>query len=147
MDGAKQRGAVVVTSVPDGRLTQRIEAGPHVLFADEPPDAGDDRGPTPYELLLAALGACTSMTLRMYADMKKLPLDSVSIRLTYERTHVKDCEEDVETAIRRMHRIEREVHLEGDLSDEQRQRLLEIAERCPVHRSLTEAKEIVTSLV
>jgi putative redox protein len=141
------REAVVVTSVPDGRLTQRIEAGPHVLFADEPPEAGDDRGPTPYELLLAALGACTSMTLRMYADAKKLPLASVSVRLTYERTHVKDCEEDVEGKIRRVHRIEREIHLNGDLSDEQRARLIEIADRCPVSRSLTEEKEIVTRLV
>ena len=96
---------------------------------------GDDRGPTPYGLLLASLGACTSMTPRMYTERKKLPLESVSVRLSHDRIHAQDCAE-CETEDGRVDLIERRIDLEGDLSDEQRSRLLEIADKCPVHRTL-----------
>jgi putative redox protein len=140
--------AVVVTveSLPDGKLVQRVEARSHIFEADEPESIGDDRGPTPYELLLATLGACTSMTVRMYADMKEIPLQGIAVRLTYNRDHVTDCE-DGEEETRRVHKIGRELRFGGDLTDEQRERLLQIAERCPVHRTLVEEKEITTTLI
>jgi putative redox protein len=137
---------VVVESTQDGKLTQRIEAGSHLLFADEQPPTGDDRGPTPYEYLLAALGACTSMTMRMYAENNQWPLEGVSIRLTYNRDHVKDCV-DGEEKTTRVHRFEREIRLDGDLSDDQKERLKAMAERCAVHRTMVEEKEIVTTLI
>ncbi|MCK7491640.1 MAG: OsmC family protein [Comamonadaceae bacterium] len=96
---------------------------------------GDDAGPSPYELLLSALGACTAMTLRMYADLKKLPLKHISVELRHEKIHAEACQQ-CETKEGKIDRIERIVTLEGDLSDEQRNRLLEIANKCPVHRTL-----------
>lgn len=133
---------VVVSSVAQERYQQSIEVGPHSFIVDEA--AGNDRGPDPYELLLAALGACTSMTIRLYAEQKKMKLDDVSVRLTYNRDHVKDCEDCTN---RRVHRFELKISLTGDLSEDDKARLLEIAERCPVHRTLVEEKEIVTTLV
>ncbi len=140
-----ERKSVRVSSTRDDRYAQRIEAGPHVLAADEPEPNGTDLGPTPYELLLAALGSCTSITLRMYAEEKGFALEDISVRLTYERMHVEDCEATEQPA-RRVHRIDRAITLTGDLSDAERQRLLEIAEKCPVHRTLTEEKEISSTL-
>ena len=128
-----------------GRYVQRIQAGSHQLLADEAAPTGNDLGPDPYALLLASLGACTAMTLQMYADHKKWPLESVKVRMSYERVHAEDCVEG-EEVMRRVHRIERELSLEGDLSDEQRERLVQIAERCPIHRTLTEENEILTTL-
>jgi putative redox protein len=116
-----------------------------MLIADEPVGVGDDLGPTPYDLLLAALGACTAMTLRLYAERKGWSLERVSIQLTHDRVHAahsRDCEK----APCRIERIERIVSLAGPLSDDQRQRLLAIAERCPVHRTLTGETRIVTRL-
>lgn len=113
-----------------------IAAGRHSLVSDEPEDVGgDDAGPTPYDLLLSALGACTGMTLRMYADRKDWPLEDVAVHLTHEKIHAADCEH-CETKNGKIDRIEREVEVEGDLSEEQRDRLLEIANKCPVHRTL-----------
>ena len=113
-----------------------IAAGRHSLVSDEPEDVGgDDAGPTPYDLLLSALGACTGMTLRMYADRKDWPLEDVAVHLTHEKIHAADCEH-CETNNGKIDRIEREVEVEGDLSEEQRDRLLEIANKCPVHRTL-----------
>jgi uncharacterized OsmC-like protein len=127
------------------RLRQRIEAGRHVLVADEPRGAGGgDAGPDPYSLLLAALGACTSMTLRLYADRKGWPLEGISVRLDHERIYERDCAE-CETADGRLSRIRRVVTLSGPLSEEQRARLLEIAERCPVHQTLAGPVRIETS--
>jgi uncharacterized OsmC-like protein len=129
---------VVVRTGED--LRTETEAGGHELVADEPTNlGGTDAGPTPYDYLLAALGSCTTMTLRMYADRKGWPLESVTVRLSQDRVHATDCEE-CETEEGRIDRIEREIELEGPLDEEQRLRLLEIADKCPVHRTMqTEA--------
>jgi putative redox protein len=135
---------VRVTSGTSG-YEQSIVAGAHTLVSDEPRPAGGDAGMDPYELLLGALGACTAMTIQMYARRKSWSLGRVRVDLSYERVHSKDCE-DCEDTSGRVHRIERVIELEGALSDEQRDRLLEIADLCPVHRTLTEPKEMVTRL-
>lgn len=123
-----------------------IQAGSHALVADEPESAGGtDEGPSPYDLLVSALGSCTSMTLRMYADRKEWPLEGATVRLNHGQIHADDCEE-CDGDDRRIDRIEREVELEGDLTDDQRDRLLEIADRCPVHRTLTGEIRIETRL-
>ncbi len=140
------REGVVRVTERDGGLAQEIIAGRHRLAADEPVRlGGTDTGPTPYGLLLAALGSCTTMTLRMYANHKGLPLESISCELTHAKVHAEDCT-DCENAASRIDRIERVLTLEGDLTDEQRERMLEIADRCPVHRTLVGEKEILTRL-
>jgi len=137
----------VVVTESHGGYAQQIEAGHHVFAADESVGfGGTDTGPDPYALLLAALGACTSMTLRMYAARKQWPLEGITVRLRHRRDYRKDCE-NCEMPESRIERIEREISLRGPLSDEQKKRLLEIADRCPVHRTLANPKEIVTKLV
>ncbi len=119
------------------RIDQEIFVGPHRLAADEPSDSGgSDRGPDPYDLLLSALGACTSMTLTMYAQSEGLPLRGVSTRLQHSRIHAEDCAQ-CETEEGKIDWIELNIKLDGPLSDEQRSQLLGIAKKCPVHRSLT----------
>ena len=128
-------------------LAQEIETGRHRLVADEPVEAGGtDTGPSPYELLLAALGACTSMTLSMYARRKQWALERVTVRLRHDKIHAKDCAE-CETKEGMLDRIEREISLTGPLDAEQRERLLAIANRCPVHRTLVSEVDIRTRLV
>lgn len=123
-----------------------IIANGHRLVADEPVAVGGaDSGPTPYDLLAAALGACTGMTLRMYADQKKLPLDAVVVRITHRKIHGEDCQ-DCEDPKHRIDYIEREIELQGDLDRLARQRMLEIAGRCPVHRTLEARSKIVSRL-
>ena len=127
---------VRVVEAGQGKFTEDVYAGRHRLRADEPESAGGtDTGPSPYDLLLAALGACTAMTLRLYADAKKLPLERVSVDLVQDKIHATDCAQ-CETKEGRIDRIERVVTLEGDLDETQRAKLLEIANKCPVHRTL-----------
>jgi putative redox protein len=128
------------------RYAQNIIVGHHLLRADEPVQAnGRDAGPDPYELLLAALGACVSITLRMYADRKQWPLEDVGVRLSYSRVYADDCA-TCDGELKLTDAIEVQLALMGDLSEDQRKRLLEIAERCPVHRTLTSPIPIRTTL-
>src|SRR5215813_8512202 len=125
---------------------QSVSVGPHSFPADEPVEAGGrNAGPDPYELLLSALGACVSITLRMYAARKGWPLEAVQVRLSYARVHADDCA-DCDREARMVDGIEVELFLTGDLSQEQRRRLLEIAGKCPVHRTLTSPMPIQTRL-
>jgi putative redox protein len=131
----KREGTVVVSGGPEG-YSLEISARRHLLRADEPEEAGGaDTGPTPYELLLAALGACTTLTLRMVADRKGWPLAGVEVALSHAKVHAEDCSR-CETREGMIDRIEGEIHLAGPLDEEQRRRLLEIAHKCPVHRTL-----------
>ncbi len=136
----------VIVSGSAAGVAQEITVGPHRLSGDEPTSAGGtDTGPNPYDLLLAALGSCTSMTVAMYARRKQWPLRAVSVRLRHSKIHAADCE-SCETKEGRLDRIEREVELLGPLEEEQRARLLEIANKCPVHRTLTSEIDIRTRL-
>src|SRR5216684_3756415 len=126
-------------------LLQTIRIGQHCLHSDEPADWGNDGGPDPYELLLAALGACTSMTLRMYADRKQWPLQGVQVRLGHSRVHAEDCAV-CDTREGMLDQIDCEISLIGDLSESQRQRLMQIANHCPVHRTLLGEIQIRMSL-
>lgn len=128
------------------RYAQNISVGPHLLRADEPHNSGgNDIGPNPYELLLSALGACTSMTLRMYAERKQWPLRGVQVRLAHSKIHAEDCAA-CDTKQGTLDQIDAEISLIGDLSEDQRQRLMEIADRCPVHRTLISEVQIRTTL-
>ncbi len=125
-------------------FTQGIVVGPHQLTADEPKDVGgDDEGPTPYDLLLASLGSCTSITVTMYAQRKSWPLQDVTVRIRHSRIHAEDCAE-CETKEGKIDRIELDIEFAGPLSSEQRSKLLEIAKKCPVHRTLTSETNIRT---
>ena len=138
-------GAVTTTLGPSGYRVE-IEASGHSLISDEPLEVGGtNTGATPYDLVLAALGACTAMTLRMYADRKQWPLESVVVRLNHGRSHAAD-EEQCEDRPVRLDHIDRTLELSGPLTDEQRVRLAEIAERCPVHRTLDAGVRITTRL-
>jgi uncharacterized OsmC-like protein len=127
-------------------LAQEIWAGHHRLLADEPLDAGgSDTGPSPYDLLLAALGACTSMTITLYARRNQWPLDEVTVRLRHSRIYASDCAE-CETKEGKLDQIERDVELVGALNSAQRAKLLEISMRCPVHRTLASEIHVQTRL-
>jgi putative redox protein len=139
-------GTVTVAETGTGTYTQQITTGPHQLVADEPRPISEDAGPTPYDLLLSALGACTSMTVRMYANKKGWPLERVEVTLRHTRIHAEDCDH-CETTKGWISHIDRSIELVGDLDDTQRQRLLDIADRCPVHQTLTSEVDIATSLV
>jgi len=139
-------GMVIVRGEAHG-FAQTIIAGEHRYLSDEPPSAGGtDLGPSPYDLLLSALGACTSMTMGMYARRKQWPLERVTIRLRHSRVHAEDCAAcesgDVGLTV-----IDRDIEIEGRLDQDQRARLLEIANRCPVHRTLASKIEVRTRLV
>jgi uncharacterized OsmC-like protein len=138
-------GLVIVRGDADG-FVQEIIAGPHHLRSDEPASVGGtETGPTPYDLFLAALGSCTSMTLAMYARRKKWPLERVTVRLRHSRVHADDCAV-CETKNARLTVIDREIALEGSLDEDQRARLLAIANRCPVHLTLSSKIHIRTTL-
>jgi putative redox protein len=136
---------VVVTSQTNLRNEVRYGAG-HSFITDEPLAAGgEDAGPDPYTLLLAALGSCMSMTVTLYARRKQWPLEQVTVRLRQNRVHSKDCQECVQNKEGFIHRIERTVSVTGPLSDEQRARLEEIARKCPVHKTLS-SEIVITDL-
>jgi uncharacterized OsmC-like protein/fermentation-respiration switch protein FrsA (DUF1100 family) len=135
---------VVVRETRNSQLQQTVSIGPHRMLADEPVAAGgEDTGPGPYDFLLAGLGACTSMTMRLYADRKSLPLERVTVTLKHSKIHAEDCAE-CETRVGMLDQIDRVIAMEGALDAEQRKRLLEIADKCPVHRTLTSEIHIVT---
>lgn len=135
---------VVVRETRNSKFQQTVTTGPHQTIADEPiAVGGQDSGPGPYDFVLAGLGACTSMTMRMYADRKSLPLDRVTVTLKHSKIHAKDCEE-CETREGMLDQIDRVIAIEGSLDADQRKRLMEIADKCPVHRTLTSEIRIVT---
>ncbi len=138
---------VVVAETGQGAYLNHVVVGDHRFLADEPRSVGGfDAGPSPYDLLAAALGACTSMTLRMYADRKQLPLDRVTVEVTHAKTHATDGSEVVDGGGPLIDHFQRRIKLEGDLDEEQRQSLLKIANRCPVHRTLEAGARIGTEL-
>jgi len=129
------------------RFTQEIQIGPHRLKGDEPVAfGGTDTGPSPYDFLLAALGTCTSMTISLYARRKGWPLEKVMVSLHHSKIHAVDCAE-CETKVGKIDRIEREIQLTGALTSEQRSKLMEMADRCPVHQTLTSEINIRTRAV
>ena len=143
---AEAADGVVVTETRRGKFMQEVRAGAHRFIADEPASyGGDDAGPSPYDLLVAALGACTAMTIRLYAERKQWPLERVSVRLKHDKVHAEDCAH-CETREGRIDRIEREIELAGMLDANQRAALLEIADKCPVHRTLHSEVWISTRL-
>jgi putative redox protein len=135
---------VVVRETRTSKFQQAVSIGPHLLLADEPVAAGgEDSGPGPYDFVLAGLGACTSMTMRLYADRKSLPLERTTVTLSHSKIHAEDCAE-CETKVGMLDQIERVITMEGALDAEQRKKLMEIADKCPVHRTLTSEIHIVT---
>ena len=144
-EGLARSGPGVIVETGRQRFRTEIFAGAHSLVSDEPQAlGGEDTGPNPYDLYLAALGACTGITLRMYADRKEWPLDRIRISLDHRKVHARDCA-DCEENDTRIDQVERRILLEGDLSSEQRERLMQIADRCPVHRTLEAGTRINTS--
>jgi uncharacterized OsmC-like protein len=141
------RGVVEVSETRTGHLAQRVRAGTHVLLAGEPVAVGgDDAGPGPYDYLLAALGACTSMTMRPYAERKGIAAQRFSIRLSHRRVHADDCA-DCETKVGNVGEIARDISIEGDLPEPVRARLMEIADKCPVHQTLTHEIKVRSRLI
>ena len=140
----------VKLAMKEGFRTQ-ITAGAHTLIADEPKEAGGtDEGPSPYELLLAALGACTAMTLKMYVERKKLPITDVEVSLTFDRIHIDDCESCVKEERlndQEVQHISRLIYVTGDVTEEQKERLLYIAGRCPVHVTLHSNPHVEDALI
>jgi len=142
---SKDPTTVTVSGKGDS-YAQRLQARGHAFAADEPKEVGgEDTGPTPYELLLAALGSCTSITLTMYAQRKKWPLEAVEVELAHQKIHADDCA-SCETEKGLLDHIHRTIHLAGPLDQEQRTRLLEIADKCPVHRTLQGEIHVTTEL-
>lgn len=140
-------GIVEVSETLAGRYTNEVRVGRHTMQADEPVDVGGtDAGPMPHDFVLAGLGACTSMTVRMYAERKGIPLKRVSVRLSYRKMKAADCPDCV-TKEGEVTEMTRDVTLEGDLTPEQRDRLIEIANKCPVHKTLVGEIKVRTHLV
>ena len=146
LDQRAEPAEVIVSEAGTGKFAQTVGIGRHRLIADEPTSfGGDDLGPGPYDYVLAGLGACTSMTVRMYAERKGWPLTGIAVHLNHKKIHAEDCA-DCETKTGKLDEIHRILDFEGDLDEEQRERLLEIADRCPVHRTLTHEVKIRSTL-
>jgi putative redox protein len=143
---ASDARVVMARTNPKARIGQEIVIGPHRLRSDEPEPVGEDTGPTPHQLLAAALGACTAMTLTLYARRKEWPLESVSVVLRHQKIDARDCP-GCQTREGKVDHIERAIQLGGSLSDDQRSRLLEIADRCPVRRTLEAEIHVESRLV
>ena len=136
----------VVNAVLEGSFRTELTLGPHTIVADEPLEAGgQDEGPTPYDLLGSALATCTAMTLQFYAKREKIALDRVEVSVSNERIHARDCI-DCESESGFAHRFDVTLRVSGDLSDEQREKLLEIARRCPVNKTLSREIRIYETL-
>jgi len=135
----------VIAKIDRTKYKTVIQTPKHQLIADEPEPLGKDVGPGPYDLLLAALGACVTMTVRMYADRKGWDLEEIKVNLAQSRVYAEDCE-DCESQDGYVHVIEKKVEFVGELTEEQRQRLLIIADKCPVHKTLTNEIKIHTKL-
>ena len=143
-DASEAPREVVVRETRNSKFQQTVTVGPHQLLADEPQSSGgDDTGLAPYDFLLAALGACTSMTMRLYAERKALPLERTTVTLSHSKIHAEDCAE-CETKAGMLDQIDRVITMEGPLDVEQRKRLMEIADKCPVHRTLTSEVRILS---
>jgi len=133
---------VVTVATGAANYLTEIAAGPHTLQADEPVDVGGgDAAPTPYELLLGALGSCTAITVQMFAARRRWPLEKVQVQLSHSKSHAQDCLA-CETASSRLDRVELTIELQGNLSDEQRRKLMDVAEHCPLHRTLAAGIEM-----
>ncbi|MDQ0315135.1 bifunctional alpha/beta hydrolase/OsmC family protein [Amorphus orientalis] len=143
-----EAGAVVVEETGEGKFQNRVRVGTHRLLADEPTDVGGtDTGPSPYDYLSIALGACTTMTLRIYAEHKGLAVDRFSVAVSHGKVHAEDCEgcaKEIADKGGKIDRFERRIRIEGDVDDATRARLIEIADKCPVHRTLTHGSAVVT---
>lgn len=138
---------VIVAESGKGKFVEDISIGQHKLIADEPKaSGGNDLGPSPYDFILAGLGACTCMTLRVYAEFKKIPLKKVIVKLAHSKVYAKDCE-NCENNHSMLDHINRSIALEGNLDQDQKTKLLEIANKCPVHRTLSKGTSISTELV
>jgi len=144
-EAPSHESGITVMESGEGRFQQYVHAGPHRLLADEPASVGgDDTGPSPYDFVSMGLAACTSMTLRMYADRKQMPLGKVTVRVTHDKIHAKDCENCAEGFVGKIDRFVRHITVEGDYDEATRQKILEIADKCPVHRTLDGRSAIVT---
>ena len=142
----QETSKTIVSESGAGKYTLDILSGGHSLTADEPVVlGGDNKGPDPYGLLVSALGSCTVMTIRMYADMKKIPLTNTFVTLSHQKKYVEDCETCVDGK-GKIDIIERNIRFEGELSDDEKNKLLKIADKCPVHRTLTTSVRIKTLL-
>ena len=142
---AIEPGAVSVIETRQSKFQQDIRTGQHRLLADEPEgQGGEDAGPSPYDLLAAALGACTSMTMRLYADFKKLPLHGIQILVRHDKRHMEDCKECAEGKAAKIDHFECTIRLDGDLDEAARHKLLAVADQCPVHNTLEKGSRIIT---
>lgn len=146
MNDMKDKPQVIVSETGEGRFIQKINIGNFVLTADEPStNGGNDKGPSPYDFLLTSLGACTSMTIRLYAEWKKIPLEHITVALRHNKVYAEDCK-NCENEKSKIDKIDVAITLQGALSQDQRAKLLEIANKCPVHRTLTSTIKIETTL-
>jgi len=144
-EAAIEPGVVLVRETRHSKFQQDVRVGQHRLVVDEPyTQGGSDTGPSPYDLLAVALGACTSMTLRLYADLKKLPLERIQVFVRHAKRHIEDCKECAEGEPAMIDHFERVIRLDGDLDETARQKLLAIAEKCPVHNTLEKGSRITT---